>query len=264
MNKSTYTIKDLCFNYGSTPTIHNLSLSFQSGQFHGILGPNGSGKSTLLDLMAGHRQPTSGTITINEAPINELAPSELAILTALVPQDTYFNFPFTVHDAVLMGRHPHIPRFARPTDNDLKIVNKVMDTMDISPLADRGLFQLSGGEKQRTVVARALAQATPCLLLDEPTSSMDIRHALAALSEFRRLAHKEGHTVIAVLHDLNLAAAYCDTVTILQKGRLHRHGTAEAALTAETINDVFSVTAEVSQNTRNNSLAITYHSKETL
>ncbi len=262
MNKITYATHGLSFGYSETAVIKDLNLSFEPGKLHAILGPNGSGKSTLLDILTGHHQPTSGSVTLNKIPVSNRAPADLARMTAMVPQEFDFNFPFTVFDAVLMGRHPHIPRFARPSKEDIAIVQRAMDTMDISRLADRSLSELSGGEKQRTVFARALAQTTPCLLLDEPTSSMDIRHALAALSELRRLAHESGRTIITVLHDLNLAAAYGDTLTILQNGRLHAHGTASETLTPATIHEVFGVTAMVTKTQDMSYPVITYDSKE--
>ena len=263
MNNLTYTVRELSFGYGQSDILNGLNLTFEPGKLHAIVGPNGSGKSTLLDIMAGHRTPTSGTVLINETAVEDHAPSQLAQLTAMVPQEFNFNFPFTVVDAVLMGRHPHIPRFSRPSDDDADIVQSAMKTMDITHLADRPLSELSGGEKQRTVVARALAQTTPGLLLDEPTSSMDIRHALAAMTELRRLAHAANHTIIVVLHDLNLAAAFCDTMVILKNGRLHTQGTAAETLTPETLEDVFGVHAQITEKTGSSGLVITYDSKET-
>lgn len=262
MNSYTYSTRSISFGYGDTSVVDELSLTFDPGKLHVILGPNGSGKSTLLDLLAGHHLPHSGTINLGNTPLCDLTPAELARITAMVPQEFNFNFPFTVFDAVLMGRHPHIPRFARPSDEDLRIVHRSLETMDITRLADRSLADLSGGEKQRTVVARALAQTTPCLLLDEPTSSMDIRHALATLSELRRLAHDSGCTIITVLHDLNLAAAYGDTITILRDGRLHTHGTARNTLTPSIIHDVFGVSAMVKAAPQSGCPVITYDSKE--
>lgn len=262
MDNVTYAIHDLHFGYRQTEVLCGLNLTFEPGSFHAIIGPNGSGKSTLLNLMAGQTAPASGTVRINGKPVAEHAPSALAHLTAMVPQEFNFNFPFTVFDAVLMGRHPHIPRFSRPADEDLAQVRAAMNSVDIAHLADRPVSELSGGEKQRTVLARALAQTTPGVLLDEPTSSMDIRHALAAMSELRRLAHENDHTVIAVLHDLNLAAAYCDRIVVLDNGRLHTQGSAAEALTPDIIRDVFGVAAEVVQPTGSSGLVITYHSKE--
>jgi len=241
----TYHTKGLNFGYNETRVLHDLDLTFEPGTLTAIVGPNGSGKSTLLDLMSGHLAPTGGSVDICGIPVSDHDPANLARLTALVPQEFDFNFPFTVREAVLMGRHPHIPRFSRPSADDMTLVDMAMKMTDTAFLADRILAELSGGEKQRTVFARALAQNTPALLLDEPTSSMDIRHALTAMTELKRLARKEKRTIITVLHDLNLAAGFCDRVVMLKQGRMHAWGDVAETLTAETISDVFEVHADV-------------------
>jgi len=262
MNNVTLTTSNLSFGYTQSPILRGLDLSFEPGTFHAIVGPNGSGKSTLLDLLTGHRPPDSGEVRLNDIPISSIAADELARLMALVPQETNFNFPFTVLDTVLMGCHPRIPRFARPSESDMAQVHAAMETMDLEQFSNRTIPELSGGERQRTVFARALAQATPCLLLDEPTSSMDIRHALAAMSHLGRLARTEKRTVIAVLHDLNLAATHCDHITILHKGRVYATGSPKDVLTMENIRTVFGVTAKVHHNLEGQTLNITFESKE--
>jgi len=245
MDNVTVSVRDLSFAYGNRPVLHGLNLEFQPGGFHAVVGPNGSGKSTLLALLAAHLSPSSGSVSFNGQDISSIGPAALAKQMALVPQETTFAFPFTVFETVLMGRHPHIPRFARPSEDDLRRVRRAMEVMDLTPLADRTMPELSGGERQRTVFARALAQDTPCLLLDEPTSSMDIRHALAAMTFLRDLAHSENRTVVAVLHELNQAANHCDSVTVLDKGAVRAAGTPGSTLTPETIGAVFGVTAHV-------------------
>jgi len=260
MDNSTYTIRGLSFDYEDTRVLHDLDLTFAPGKLHAIVGPNGSGKSTLLDLMSGHRMPAQGTIELDTTPIADHDPTELARLTALVPQEFDFNFPFTVREAVLMGRHPHIPRFSRPSSHDLAKVDMALKKTDTAHLADRALAELSGGEKQRTVFARALAQDTPTLLLDEPTSSMDIRHALAAMTELKRLAHDENRTIITVLHDLNLAAGFCDRIVMLNQGRIKAQGDPGETFTTEIIRDVFGVHANVIHS--ENRLHISYGIKE--
>jgi len=261
MDSLTYIIRNLHFGYSSTNVLRGIDLTFEPGKLHAIVGPNGSGKSTLLDILAGHRVPASGDVLINNIPISDHTPSALAKLTAIVPQEFDFNFPFTVFDTVLMGRHPHIPRFSRPSDVDIDMVQTALTTMDIAQLANRTLAELSGGEKQRTIFARALVQDTSCLLLDEPTSSMDIRHALSTMTELTRLAH-EGRTVIAVLHDLNLAASYCDRIIILDNGQMHKQGSIEETLTPETIQAVFGVTADITRKPQSDNLIISFDSKD--
>nr|WP_321514588.1 ABC transporter ATP-binding protein [uncultured Pseudodesulfovibrio sp.] len=245
MQTTTFTLKAVSFGYTDTPVLRDLDLTFEPGQLYGVVGPNGSGKSTLLDLLAGHRTPTIGSARIDNTAITSINPNELARRCALVPQELDFNFPFTAFEAVLMGRHPHIQRFARPSKNDLSIVENALQAMDLGQLKHRVMADLSGGEKQRTVVARGLAQTTPALLLDEPTSSMDIRHALTTMTELKRLAYEENRTIVAVLHDLNLAAAFCDQIVILDAGRVHAHGSVDTTLTPETINAVFRIQADI-------------------
>ncbi|NDV17986.1 ATP-binding cassette domain-containing protein [Pseudodesulfovibrio sp. JC047] len=245
MKTTTFTLNAVSFGYSDTHVLHDINLTFEPGQLYGIVGPNGSGKSTLLDVLTGHQAPSSGSVTINTSPVASIAPADRARQFALVPQDVDFNFPFTLFETVLMGRHPHIQRFAHPSQKDVSIVETAIHTMDLSPLKGRIVADLSGGERQRTVVARGLAQTTSALLLDEPTSSMDIRHALTTMTELQRLASEENRTIIAVLHDLNLAAAFCDQIVILNKGRVHAHGTVTKALTSEILNAVFRIQAEI-------------------
>lgn len=245
MANATFRLNGVHFGYADTPVLSGLDLSFEPGMVHGVVGPNGSGKSTLLALLSGHLKPGTGTIHLNDIPLTALSPATLSRLCALVPQELDFNFPFTVHETVLMGRHPHIPRLARPTDADYATVSASIDKMDLDKLHDRVLADLSGGEKQRAVVARGLAQETPALLLDEPTSSMDIRHALTTMSELKQLAHTKNRTIIAVLHDLNLAARFCDRIVMLHKGRVHAQGAVIETLTQATIETVFKVRASL-------------------
>lgn len=245
MDSATIKTEFLGFGYTDTPVLRGIDLRFEPGMVHAIVGPNGSGKSTLLDLLSGHRLPTSGIVSINDIPVDAIRPRSLARLCALVPQELDMDFPFTVAETVLMGRHPHIPRFARPNAADRDIVSECTAAMDLGALEHRTLADLSGGERQRTAVARGLAQATPIILLDEPTSSMDIRHALATMTELVRLARAEHRTVITVLHDLNLAAAFCDRIVMLDSGSVHASGTVAETLTPETIETVFKVRATV-------------------
>lgn len=146
MNNITCTIRNISFGYGPTSVLDQLELTFAPGQVHAIIGPNGSGKSTLLDLMTGHLGPVSGDIYFNDTPISAFNAMDKARLVTMVPQEFDFNFPFTVFDAVLMGRHPYIPRFSRPSTDDLALVHQGLKTMDLTKLADRPLSALSGGK----------------------------------------------------------------------------------------------------------------------
>ncbi|WP_338669993.1 ABC transporter ATP-binding protein [Pseudodesulfovibrio methanolicus] len=244
MDSAAFTLQGLGFAYGDTPVLRDLDLELAPGMVHGVVGPNGSGKSTLLGLLAGLLAPDRGAVRLNGEDVSDCSPARLARRCALVSQDQALRFPFTVAETVLMGRHPHIPRFSRPAPHDLQRVEQALDAMDLQALRHRPVADLSGGERQRTAVARGLAQETPALLLDEPTSAMDIRHAMAAMDELTRLA-RAGRTVVAVLHDLNLAARYCDNLVMLDKGAVHAYGNVSRTLTPENILAVFGVRAAV-------------------
>ena len=254
----TWELQDLHFSHGREPVLRGMNLAFEPGHLYGVIGPNGSGKSTLLNLMAGHLKPSGGSVLLNGIPVHTLPPAVLAPLAAMVPQSGRFTFPFTVSEAALMGRHPHIPRFSRPSEHDLGAVRAALEIMDMAHLAHRSLDELSGGERQRCMVARCLAQATPGLLLDEPTSSMDIRHGLAAMAELVRLVRDENRTVIAVLHDLNLAAAHCDRIVMLDRGTVHATGDVAEILTPAAIREVFGVAAQTIPHPGSNRPVITF------
>jgi iron complex transport system ATP-binding protein len=245
VGSAIFASQGLGFAYDSAQVLHGLDFDLGPG-LHGVVGPNGCGKSTLLGLLAGLLSPTSGAARLNGENISDFPPSRLARLCTLVSQDQTLRFPFTVYETVLMGRHPHIPRFSRPSARDIERVEDALTAMDLQGLRDRAVADLSGGERQRTAVARGLAQDTAALLLDEPTSAMDIRHAMSTMETLQRLA-ENGHTVVAVLHDLNLAARHCDSILMLDKGTVHAYGNVARTLTPENIHAVFGVRAAILQ-----------------
>lgn len=236
-----FELHNVSYAYGTKTVLSDLSFSLQAGSFYGLAGPNGSGKTTLLDLLLGNKEASSGKIRFKGQDLAIYGRRELAREMALVPQEFKINFDFTVQEVVMMGRHPHIPRFANPDQSDLRIVEEVMAELEISELQSRLLTQLSGGEKQRVIVARALAQDTPVLILDEATASLDIHHSIKILRTIKNLVKSRSGTVIAAIHDLNLAAAYCDAIIMLNKGRQVKIGTTDETLTPELINDIFGV-----------------------
>ncbi|WP_147822103.1 ABC transporter ATP-binding protein [Salidesulfovibrio onnuriiensis] len=253
-----YRLANVAFGYGETPVIKDLDLTISRGALTAVVGPNGSGKSTLLDIMAGFRRPQAGRVELLGKSLTDLGQRELARLTAMAPQEFGFTFPFTVREAVLMGRHPHIPRFSTPSEQDKTHVEAALEIMDLEKMAGRSVSELSGGERQRTVLARTLAQQAPVMLLDEPTSSMDIRHALATMRELKRLAGEEGRTVITVLHDLNLAASFADHVVLLRGGAVLAQGPMRETLTPENVRAVFGVDCAVRWDNFAGSLSVTY------
>ncbi len=234
-----YEIHELSFSYGSESCLKHISLQLESGFFYGLIGPNGSGKSTLLDMLAGFTEPSSGSILFNGTPINSYSRGELSLMLSTVPQSFSLNFDYTVNDVVLMGRHPHIKRFALPTRQDFVAVENALKNMAIYDLRHRSVKQLSGGEKQRVMIARSLAQDTSFILLDEVTANLDINHGISIMKTMSRLVKEKQCTVIAALHDLNMAMAFCDRVIVLNDGCLQRYGTVDEVISENMIKELY-------------------------
>jgi iron complex transport system ATP-binding protein len=253
-----FELDGISFYYSDKKVIDNFSIRLAPAKFYGIIGPNGSGKTTILDLLVNHRQPTDGRLDFRGRRLSSYSKVELSREIALVPQNFYINFPFTVKEIVMMGRYPHIARFAAPAAGDWEIVNAVMEKSRIVEFADRYVTELSGGERQRVVFARALAQNTPILILDEATSNLDINYTLSLLNIAADGVQAAGKTVIAVLQDINLAAAYCDYLVFMSKGRIVTHGPAGEILNPDTLRSVFEVDAKVYFEDYCNSLQVVF------
>jgi iron complex transport system ATP-binding protein len=241
-------LQKVCFSHGDTPIIRQVSSRFSPGKFYGILGPNGSGKTTLLDLISGFIPPDRGQVFLNKTNLAALSKKKIAQTLALVSQNYYINFPFSVEEVVMMGRHPYINRFSHPSQIDRDRVSKIMEETGISHLKHRRVTQLSGGEKQRCIFARALCQETPVLLLDEAFSNMDINHTLHFLGLIKEMAQKTKGTIICVLHDLNLAAAWADEILFLKEGEIAAKGKTKHVMNQENIELVFNVESKVEFN----------------
>ncbi|MGD0645656.1 MAG: ABC transporter ATP-binding protein [Candidatus Bathyarchaeia archaeon] len=242
--------------YGSIKILENVSMSVKEGDFVGILGPNGSGKTTLLRSISRTLKPHKGTILLNNKDIYSLKSIDLAKQMAVVPQDNTISFSFTALEVVLMGRNPHLARFQMETENDMAIARKVMDLTNTWHLASRPVNELSGGERQRVIIARALAQEPKVLLLDEPLTYLDIINQLEIMDLIKSLCVKEGIIVMAVVHDLNLAARYCNYALLLKNGKVFAAGSLDQVLTSGNIKSVFQVDAIVKKNVVTNSLYI--------
>ena len=225
--------------------LDGVSLTVRRGSVVGLLGPNGSGKTTFLRILAGVLPPQSGSVTIDGRAIAEMSRRELARRVAVVPQETHSTFDFSVIDMVLMGRYPHLGTFELEGPDDQAIARDALAATGTSALAARAFATLSGGEKQRVVIAGALAQASDVLLLDEPTAALDLGYQLEITALLRRLNHERGTTMIVSTHDLNLAAALCEEVVLLKQGRVVSQGPTEATLTAGHIRLLYEVDADV-------------------
>ncbi len=244
---SLYDISNVSFAYDTALVLDDVSFTLQEGKFYGIVGPNGCGKTTLLDLLIGNRHPRSGSVSFMGKPVSSYKKRNLARQISLVPQEFDTGFGYTVEEVVLMGRHPYIKRFASPSTKDWTQVRQAMKTIGISELKNRHTNELSGGQKQRAVVARALAQNTDVLIFDEATSSLDVKYTLEIFNVARRLVQNDNRTVIAVIHNLNLAAAYCDEIIFMKDGKIDQYGPTTEVMTPETIQNVFDVTTAVSR-----------------
>ncbi|GAB4571880.1 MAG: ABC transporter ATP-binding protein [Anaerolineae bacterium] len=233
--------REVQFAYGGHPVLRDISFALGAGQFVGLVGPNGTGKSTLLKVLGGLLPASAGQMALLGRSLDDYTAREVARIVAHVPQSTVLEFPFTVREVVLMGRSPFLGRFQLESALDREIAERAMRTTETLALADRPVNTLSGGEQQRVLIARALAQQPRILLLDEPTSNLDIRHQLALLALVRELAHEVGIGVVAALHDLPLAARFCDRVVMLAQGRVVADGTPAEVFTAYRLEQVFGV-----------------------
>ncbi len=242
------TLENIRFSYGAQTILKDLSCTFKETGFHSILGPNGSGKTTLLDIVSGFLRPDQGGVFLDDTPITRIPKKQLARNISLVSQNFSVNFPYTVQEIILMGRHPYIDRFSHPTKEDYQIADTIMRRTGVDHLKNRKITELSGGEKQRCVFARALCQDTPILLLDEAFSNMDISHTLHLLAILKQEVHQKGKTIIAVLHDLNLASEWSDSMLFLKKGSILAQGNTTDVFTQETIQAVFNVNTKVEYN----------------
>jgi len=238
------TINNLSFSYAGIPILKDIALNVELGELVSIVGPNGSGKSTLLKCVNRILKTGPNSILLDGKDASKFSTKELSKLMGYVPQTSISAFPFTVYDVVMMGRKPYVHWSVGEQDNE--IVVQMMDLLGISHLAMRQFSALSGGEQQKVIIARALAQQPQILLLDEPTSSLDIKHQLDILCILKSLAKSKGHAVIVTLHDLNLASRFSDRLFMLKRGRVYATGTPEEVLTAQNIEEVYEIKTDVS------------------
>lgn len=237
-------IRDVWAGYGRKPVLRGVSFSVRPGEFVGILGPNACGKSTLLRVISGVLKSQRGSVRTCGHPVDRAPRRVLAREAAVVPQSTEVPFPFTGFEVVLMGRYPRLGRFGREGSGDVEAVRRALGETDTEVLADRPVTQVSGGERQRLMLARALAQEAPLLLLDEATASLDVHRKIDAFDLLTRL-HREGTTVLAVMHDLNLAALYCERLLFLKNGQVHTEGPTAEVFRKAVLEAVYETPVEV-------------------
>lgn len=232
-------LTNITLGYDKQIILKEISLSAYRGELLGIIGPNGSGKSTLLRGICRILSPSVGRILIDEQDITNISREELARLVAVVPQTPNLPDTFTAFEIVLMGRTPHLKRFRFESQNDFDIAWWAMDITRTQEIAERKMDEISGGQKQLLTIARALAQEPQLILLDEPTAHLDINHQIETLDFVRDLCHERNLAAVAVLHDLNLAAQYCDRLALLNNGIIFAEGTPHEVITKENIQEVY-------------------------
>lgn len=232
---------DIKMEIGNNQILKGVSIDSKSREFIGIIGPNGSGKSTLLKCIYRTLKPNNGCIMLGRQDISKMSVKESAKKLAVVAQHNYYNFDFSVGEVVLMGRSPHKKSLEPDNSEDYDIVNESLEKVGMLGFKNRSFSTLSGGEQQRVILARALAQQTPCLILDEPTNHLDIKYQLSLLNIVKSL----NLTVISAIHDLNIAAMYCDRLFVMKNGQIVGSGIPQEVLTKEFIKEIYDIDVEI-------------------
>lgn len=241
-------VENIFGGYHKEPVIKGISLEIRKGDFIGIIGPNGSGKTTLLRLISRVLQPQKGNIYLEGKDIKAMGLKEFCQSVAFVGQDTAINFSFSVLEIAAMGRIPHLKRLQLESKRDMDIVEKSLGMTDALQLKEKKINELSSGERQRVVIAKALAQEPVLLYLDEPTSHLDIGHQIQVLDLLKRLNRSGGLTIVMVLHDLNLASEYCNRIVLLNEGKVFKDGSPREVLTYQNIEAVYKTVVVVNDN----------------
>lgn len=243
-------IRSLSAAYGEITALNNVSLSVKRGEILGLIGPNGAGKSTLIRVLSGILKAKAGEVLLNNLNITSYTPSQRARVLAVVPQARQLGGAFSVEQAVLLGRTAYLGFLGKPSKMDLEKTCWAMEQTAVTHLSGRTLAEISGGEQQRVLLARALAQDTPVLLLDEPTNHLDLRHQVNLLALLKSLVKKQGLTVLMAMHDLNQVSGTADRVALLVDGCLHAIGKPEEVLTPGNINETYQTKVESFHNPR--------------
>lgn len=248
LNSPLLEAKNVSFSYGKDKVLRDVSLVVNRGEYLSIVGMNGSGKTTLLSLLSGHLRPDKGAVFLNGRNLNSISVRERARQIALVSQSRQMNFPFTCLELVLMGLHPHSERFENVSDEQLEKAREIMESTDVWRFADKPITEISGGERQRVILSRALMQNPSLLLLDEAVSELDIAAKISMMKLLLQQVRKTGMSVVSIHHDLTTVFRFSDRVAALKLGSLAENGTPEKLMTKEFFKDVFSVDAEILSN----------------
>ena len=239
--------------YGSKQVLYEINLTLARGELLGVIGPNGSGKTTLIRCLSGVLKPSYGSITLANKNLEEFSDQERARNIAVVPQSVQLPPAFTILESVSLGRTPHLSWLGRMGAHDLEVVRRAMRSCSVEHLGDRRINELSGGEQQRVLLARALAQDCHVLLLDEPTAHLDLHHQVALLSLVRRMVKEQNLAALIAIHDLNLASIYADRLVLLMDGHVQASGKPSEVLTTETLQTAYQVPLQVHTNPQHGS-----------
>ena len=241
-------VDSVSFRYHQDWVLQDVSFQVRKGEFVGVIGPNGSGKTTLLKTLYRLLTPQRGDVLFDHLSLKKMSRGEIAKKIAVVAQETYPAFPFRVIEMVLMGRSPYLGHLMFESPKDLEIAKRAMEWTEILPISQRPIDELSGGERKRVYIARALAQEPEVILLDEPTTNLDIHHQVEFLDLVLSLNREKGLTILMASHDLNLASEYCDRLILLQHGKIFHMGPPEEVMTRENIEKVYGCQVWVDRN----------------
>ncbi len=241
-------VHSVSFRYHEDWVLQDVSFRVERGEFVGVIGPNGSGKTTLLKILYRLLSPQKGEILFELVPMKKMDRADIAKRIAVVAQETHLLFPFSVIETVLMGRSPHLGHLMFESEKDLEIAKKAMEWTKVLPFSERSMDELSGGERKRVFIARALAQEPEVILLDEPTANLDIHHQMDFLELILTLNRERGLTIVMASHDMNIASEFCDRLILLRGGGIYKAGTPDEVITKENIENVYGCEVWVDQN----------------
>ena len=241
-------VNSISFRYHENWVLEDVSFRVEKGEFVGVIGPNGSGKTTLLKILYHLLKPQKGEILFELVPMKKMDRADIAKRIAVVAQETQLLFPFNVLETVLMGRSPYLGHLMFESEKDLEISKKAMAWTHILPFSERSIDELSGGERKRVFIARALAQEPEVVLLDEPTANLDIHHQMDFLNLILTLNRERGLSIVMATHDMNIASEFCDRLILLQGGKIYKMGTPQEVITRENIESVYGCEVWIDQN----------------